>query len=84
MRTSILFWLCSTIAISSPQAAAQQDVVVQLKDDRYRRVVLENATVRVWEVNVPIGESTPFHEHNIDMAAVRINTTEITNEPKGK
>ena len=39
--------------------------------------------VRVWDVMVPIGESGPFHEHKLDMVSVPINTTEITNVPKG-
>jgi hypothetical protein len=64
-------------------AAAQQDAVVQLKDDPSRRIVLENSVVRIWEVNVPVGESTAFHEHSIDTASVRINATVLTNEPKG-
>jgi hypothetical protein len=64
-------------------AHAQDDTVVQLKDDPYRRVVFENAVVRVWEVKVPVGESTPFHEHKNDQVSVRINTTVLTNVPKG-
>ena len=79
MRTRI--WP-SILAVVTLQALAQ-DKVVQLKDDPYRRVVLENAIVRVWEVRVPVGESTPFHEHRNDQVSVRINTTVLTNEPKG-
>jgi hypothetical protein len=64
-------------------ASAQDDAVVQMKDDPSRRLVLENAAVRVWEVNVPIGAAGPYHEHKIDMMSVRINSTEVTNDPKG-
>ena len=71
------------VALASPDAMAQQDAVVQLKDDPYRRLVVENTVVRVWDVMVPLGESTPFHEHKTDTVSVRINSTEITNVPKG-
>jgi len=77
-------WLASAaLAAASHQAAAQQDLVVQLKDDPYRRVVFENPLVRVWEVRVPIGESTPFHEHRNDQVSIRINSTMLENTPKG-
>lgn len=72
-----------SLAVLSAQAAAQEDKVVQMKDDPYRRLVLENTLIKVWEVMVPIGESSPFHEHKLDMVSVRINTTEVTNVPKG-
>lgn len=77
-------WLASAaLAVASHGASAQQDLVVQLKDDPYRRVVLENPLVRVWEVRVPVGESTPFHEHRNDQVSVRINSTVLENTPKG-
>lgn len=70
-------------AIAAPHAMAQEDTVVQLKDDPYRRIAVENAMVRVWAVMIPVGRTTPFHEHKIDMVAVRINGNELTNVPKG-
>ena len=70
-------------AVASSAATAQQEAVVQLRDDPYRRLAIENAVVRVWDVMVPLGESTPFHEHKTDTVSVRINSTEITNIPKG-
>jgi hypothetical protein len=71
------------LVAASVRAFAGEDAVVQLKDDPCRRLVLENEKVRVWEVDVPIGASCPFHEHKIDMVSVRINGTEMTNQPKG-
>lgn len=80
----ICAWLASVaLALASNQASAQKDLVVQLKDDPYRRVVFENQLVRVWEVRVPVGESTPFHEHRNDQISVRINSTVLENTPKG-
>ena len=46
--------------------------------------MMENAAVRVWEVNVPVGEWGQFHEHNRDTVSVRLNTTTVVNEPKGR
>jgi hypothetical protein len=75
--------IAAVAIIASLPAISQDDRVVQLKDDPYRRVVLENSAVRIWEVKVPVGESTPFHEHRTDQVSVRINTTTLTNVPKG-
>lgn len=71
------------MALASHWAGAQQEPVVQLKDDPSRRVVMENALVRVWEVRVPVGDSTPFHEHRNDQVTIRINSTVLTSVPKG-
>ena len=57
VRRSLVL-LASMAALSSTPATAEDDKVVQLKDDPYRRVVLENAVVRVWEVKVPVGKAT--------------------------
>lgn len=78
-RLAVAALLTSVAAI----ALAQDDKVVQLKDDPYRKVVLENSVVRIWEVKVPVGESTPFHEHKLDQVTVRINATVLTAVPKG-
>jgi hypothetical protein len=83
MRRNVLLAAAALGLAAMVPAAAQDDKVVDLKDDKFRRLALENAKVRVWEVHVPIGESSPFHEHKLDMVNVRINSTEVTNFPKG-
>ena len=66
MRTRTWIMACTLAAATSWHAAAQQDMVVPLKDERNRRLVMENFVVRVWEVNVAVGEWGKFHEHNKD------------------
>jgi hypothetical protein len=81
MRIAIAF-AGMALALASHSVAGQEPIV-QLKDDPSRRVVIENALVRVWEVRVPVGEWTPFHEHRHDQVTVRINSTVLTSVPKG-
>jgi hypothetical protein len=67
---------------ASACAIAEEKQAVALKDDPCHKLVLENEKVRVWEVNIPIGDDAcPPHEHTIDMISVRMNTTDITNVP---
>jgi hypothetical protein len=76
--------VCVLASVFANGAAADEERVVQLKDDPYRHIVLENAVLRVWEAKVPVGEWTPFHEHKADEVSVRINSTVLVNVPKGR
>src|SRR5438105_424988 len=78
-----LLIVCFLASVFANSAAADEERVVQLKDDPYRHVVLENSVLRVWEGKVPVGEWTPFHEHKSDEIAVRINSTMLVNVPRG-
>src|SRR5258708_1195984 len=73
--------VCFLASVLANGAAGDEERVVQLKDDPYRHIALENAVVRVWEAKVPIGEWTPFHEHKADEVSVRINSTVLVNVP---
>jgi hypothetical protein len=71
------------LAAANLKVAAQPYPVVRLEDDPYRHLVLANGKIRVWDVVIPVGESTPFHDHRTDSLTVVINSTEISNVIEG-
>ena len=75
--------LCVCIFVSLPAAAQSPDNVVPVSAEVNHRIRFDNGKVRMYEVELPKGKSTAFHEHALDNFAVQLATTTRANEPRG-
>ena len=60
-----------------------QDAPVPVEREPHHRVVLKNDSVLVMRVNLPPGESTLYHTHSHDRAAVDLAHNAITQQKPG-
>lgn len=72
--------LCALAALRAYGQA--QDVVVAVSAESNHRIRFDNGRVRMYEVELPKGKATAFHEHVADSFAVVLNSTSRINEPK--
>jgi quercetin dioxygenase-like cupin family protein len=62
---------------------AADDKIVPTREEPRHVGKLENATVRIVDVEIPPGDRTLFHEHAIDYAYVMIGEAQLSNEVWG-
>lgn len=60
----------------------KQDGVVPITSEPGHKIRFDNEKVRIYELVLPKGKATLFHEHRADSFGIVIRTTEVTNEPK--
>ena len=60
-----------------------QDAPVPVEQEPHHRVVLKNDSVLVMRVNLPPGESTLYHTHSHDRAAIDLAHNTITQQKPG-
>ena len=82
-KQEIIRALCVCIFISLPAAAQSPDNVVPVSAEANHRIRFDNGTVRMYEVELPKGKSTAFHEHTLDNFAVQLVATTRAIELKG-
>jgi mannose-6-phosphate isomerase-like protein (cupin superfamily) len=67
-----------------PAAAQTPPAVVPITAEPEHRIRFDNGKVRMYEVLLPKGRATLWHEHRADSFAIIIRATEFANEPYGK
>ena len=75
MKTYALAALCALMGIA---AAQQAPAPVPVEQEPHHHVVLKNDSVIVMHVTIPPGESTLYHTHSHDRAAVHLTNSAIT------
>ena len=78
--TLVLFAVCGAIAVLAPSAAVGQPAQPVTAEPNHK-IRLDNGTVRMYEVVLPVGASTLMHEHRADSFSIIFRNAEITNEP---
>jgi hypothetical protein len=74
--TPTLIFLAGVSALMAlPPIAQSQDPVVPVSMERNHHVRFDNGKVRIYEVQLPKGKWTGFHEHTADNFYVYINAT---------
>jgi quercetin dioxygenase-like cupin family protein len=78
-----------TLALSFTLLAAvalcvAQDSPVPVDQEPHHKVVLQNDYVQVLRVTLPAGESTLYHTHSHDRAAIELCTTTIAQQKPGE
>ena len=86
----IASWRSAAIAVCSvgmliPVAGHSQsaDSVVPLTAEPDHRIRFDNGKVRIYEVVLPKGKATMWHEHRLDTFSVVFRTTEAMEQPRG-
>ena len=69
-----------TFALLTAQAAD----VVEITAEPHHHLILQNSLVRVFQVEIPAGDSTLLHVHHHDYIAVHPGVTDISNTVTGK
>ena len=72
--------ICSSFAAYGAQTSAPS--VVPIEQEPAHRLVLQNEHVRVFEVWLPPGDATLWHEHRHDGASVRLTDATVEDQPK--
>jgi quercetin dioxygenase-like cupin family protein len=78
MKRLLLFCLAATLL------AAQSTPEVEITAEPHHHLVLENKSVRVFNIEVAPNDSTEMHWHRHDYIAVAIGASEISNTVKDK
>ncbi len=64
--------------------AAAPEGAVPVEAERFHRTIFRNEWVRAYRVTLPPGESTGFHVHAHDDAAVRLSVATVASETMGR
>lgn len=80
---AVLVSCCLGLPAATPSLADRSDGVVPITSEPDHKVRFDNGRVRLYEVVLPKGKVTLFHEHRADMFFVFLSTTEVTNELLG-
>jgi quercetin dioxygenase-like cupin family protein len=75
-----LAMLCGSLAAWGAQAATPS--AVPIEQEPAHRLVLQNEHVRVFEVSLPAGDATLWHEHLHDGVSVRLTNATVEDQPK--
>lgn len=80
VRSVALTMLCGNLAAYGAQTSTPS--AVPIEQEPAHRLVLQNEHVRVFEVWLPAGEATLWHEHLHDGASVRLAGAIVEDQPK--
>jgi hypothetical protein len=80
MRRIVLFLFLLLTTILAAQAVKE----VEITAEPHHQLVLENAQVRVFDVNVPPHTDTLMHWHRHEYIYVMLGASEVVNAVKGK
>jgi quercetin dioxygenase-like cupin family protein len=84
MRRTVHFvalaMLCGILAERGAQASTLS--AVPIEKEPAHRLVLQNEHVRVFEVSLPAGDATLWHEHLHDGASVRLTNATVEDQPE--
>jgi hypothetical protein len=76
--------LAACLTLLSLSAAASDDRVVPAHEEPHHVPKLENAWVRVIDVEIPEGEQTMFHAHALDYPYLMVTSVTLRNQVFGK
>lgn len=84
-RQLVAVLVTCSLGILSPTSGVAQtpDGVVPITSEPKHKIRFDNGRVRMFEVVLPKGKATLYHEHRADSFSVIFRNTEITNEPHG-
>lgn len=76
--------ILAAIACSTATLAWAQEQAIPAKEEPRHRPKLENDYVRVLDVEIPPGDQTLFHTHDLNYAFLMVNRALLLNEVPGK
>lgn len=83
LRVVGMLTICGLHAFVPAASIAQtSDAVVSITSEPDHRIRFDNGRVRMYEVVLPKGKATLWHEHRADSFSVTFGAAEITNEPR--
>jgi quercetin dioxygenase-like cupin family protein len=74
---ALLSWAATGVALA-------EDDAIPAKEEPRHRPKLENEYVRILDVEIPAGDQTLFHTHDLNYAYLMVNAALLRNEVKGK
>jgi quercetin dioxygenase-like cupin family protein len=77
-------WGCLTGILALALYSAAQTVPVPVDQEPHHRVVLKNDSLLVMRVTLPAGETTLYHTHSNDRAAVHLTANTLTFQLPGQ
>ena len=80
-------FLCCCLLVLAPMSGIAQtpEGVVPITSEPDHKIRFDNGKVRMYEVVLPKGKATLWHEHRADSFTVFFRTADVTNEPfRGK
>lgn len=80
VRSVALAIVCGNLAAYGAQASTPS--AVPIEQEPAHRLVLQNEHVRVFEVWLPAGDATLWHEHLHDGASVRLTDATVEDQPR--
>ncbi len=80
VRTVAVAMLCGNLGACGAQASTPS--AVPIEQEPAHRLVLQNEHVRVFEVSLPAGDVTLWHEHLHDGASVRLTDATVEDQPE--
>ena len=80
VRSVALAMLCGNLVACAAQASTPS--AVPIEQEPAHRLVLQNEHVRVFEVSLPAGDETLWHEHLHDGVSVRLTDATVEDQPK--
>jgi quercetin dioxygenase-like cupin family protein len=80
IRSMALAVLCGNLVAYGAQGSTPS--AVPIEQEPAHRLVLQNEHVRVFEVWLPAGDTTLWHEHLYDGASVRLTDATVEDQPK--
>jgi len=81
MKSRLIF---PALLLAALALTAQNTSEVELTAEPHHHLVLENAYVRVFKVEVPPHDATLMHSHHHDYIFVTLGASEVGNDVKGK
>lgn len=85
VRPLVAVALLCVLGVLAPSVGVAQtpNGVVAITSEPDHKIRFDNGRVRLYEVILPKGKATLYHEHRADSFAVIFRDTEISNEPHG-
>lgn len=77
-------YLCGPLLFALAGSGQSQQAPVPVEQEPHHRVVLKNDSVIVMHVTIPAGESTLYHTHSHDRAAVHLTANKLTFQLPGQ
>lgn len=81
MRTRLIF---PTLVLAAFALAAQDTSEVEITAEPHHHLAIENASVRVFNVEVAPHDATLMHAHHHDYVYVTLGASQVENDVKGK
>jgi quercetin dioxygenase-like cupin family protein len=78
------WWRLLLIVLFAGVASAQSGAPVEITAEPHHHLVLQNAYIRVFQVDIPSGEATLLHRHGHDFISVNLGKARISNQAEGK